>query len=107
MTARWVEAMTRGLNEKSVRSARGSRPHASPVASFQLPANNHLAFRINAVNLKDRLRDIETDRRDRLHSWLLRIVGALTAPTSMVFTCRVEEPSTASKAEPCTAAIEY
>ncbi len=53
MTARWAEAMTRGLNEKSVRSARGSRPHASPVASFQLPANNHLAFRINAVNLKD------------------------------------------------------
>src|SRR5580693_10571864 len=29
-------------------------------------------------------------------TWLLRIVGALTAPTSMALTCRVEEPSTAS-----------
>jgi hypothetical protein len=46
-------------------------------------------------HLKNRLGDIETDSRDRLHDWLLRIVGALTAPTSMA----VEEPSTASKAE--------
>src|SRR5678809_1430819 len=39
-------------------------------------------------SLKDRLGDVETDCRDRLHSWLLRIVGALTAPTSMALTCR-------------------
>jgi hypothetical protein len=26
--------------------------------------------------------------RDRLHLWLLRIVGALTAPTSMTLPCR-------------------
>jgi hypothetical protein len=30
----------------------------------------------------------ETDCRDRLHDLLLRIVGALTAPTSMALTCR-------------------
>ena len=30
---------------------------------------------------------------------LLRIVGALSAPTSMALTCRVEEPSTASLAD--------
>src|SRR6478672_473260 len=58
------------------------------VAALQLTANDHLAFRVNAVHLKDRLCDIETDRCDRLHDWLLRIVGALTAPTSMALMCR-------------------
>ena len=47
-----------------------------------------LACSINAVHLKDRLGDVETDCRNRLHDWLLRIVGALTAPTSMALTCR-------------------
>ena len=32
------------------------------------------------MDLEDRLRYVETDRRDRLHDWLLRIVRALTAP---------------------------
>jgi hypothetical protein len=40
------------------------------------------------VNLEYRLRNIETDSRDRLHDWLLQIVGALTAPTSMALMCR-------------------
>src|SRR5450759_2666459 len=38
-------------------------------------------FRINAVDLENRLGDVETDCRDRLHAWLLQIVGALTAHT--------------------------
>src|ERR1700747_3474386 len=29
--------------------------------------NDHLTIRVNAMNLKDRLRDIETDSRNRLH----------------------------------------
>src|SRR5262249_15910522 len=41
------------------------------------------------MDLKYRLRDVETDYRNRLHGSLLGIVGALTAP---------EEPSTASRA---------
>jgi hypothetical protein len=45
-------------------------------------------FRVDAVHLKNRLGNVETDRRDRLHDWLLRIVGALTAPTSMALMCR-------------------
>jgi hypothetical protein len=49
-------------------------------AALQPPADDHLAGGINSVHLEDRLRDVETDRRDRLHDWLLRIVGALTAP---------------------------
>jgi hypothetical protein len=31
------------------------------IPALQLTANNHIAIRINAVDLKNRLRDIETD----------------------------------------------
>jgi hypothetical protein len=37
------------------------------LATLQLPTNNQVAFSINAMDLKDRLRDIETDCRNRLH----------------------------------------
>jgi hypothetical protein len=40
------------------------RPH---VATLQLAADNHLANGINSVDLENRLGDIETDCRDRLH----------------------------------------
>src|SRR5262249_36204534 len=50
--------------------------------------NDLITCCINSVNLKNRLGDIETNCRDRLHVWLLRIVGALTAPTSMALACR-------------------
>jgi hypothetical protein len=40
-----------------------------------------------------------------LHDWLLRIVGALTAPTSLALTVPVEEPSTASEVDPRTATV--
>ena len=69
------------------------------VAALQLASDDHLASGINAVDLKDRFRNIETDCRIACKTWLLRIVGALTAPTSMALTCRVEEPSTASQAD--------
>src|SRR5664279_3374669 len=58
------------------------------MAPLQLTADNHLASGINAVDLEYRLGDIETDCRDRLHVWLLQMVGALTAPTFMALTCR-------------------
>src|SRR5215211_2591976 len=32
--------------------------------------------------------DVETDRHNRLHVWLLRIVGTSTAHTSMALMCR-------------------
>ena len=41
------------------------------VATLQLAANDHLAGSINAVHLEDRLRNVETDCRDRLHEELL------------------------------------
>ena len=58
------------------------------VAALQLTADEYLAFCVNAVHLKDRLGNVKTDGGNRLHDWLLRIVGALTAPTSMALMCR-------------------
>src|SRR6516225_3969350 len=55
------------------------------VAAPELATNG---CRVNSVDLKNRLSDIETNCRDRLHVWLLRIVGASTAPTSMALPCR-------------------
>src|SRR5215203_5204004 len=50
------------------------------VSTLQLPADHNLSISINAVNLKNGLRNIETNCCDRLHAWLLRIVGASIAP---------------------------
>src|SRR5216684_1691206 len=58
------------------------------VPTLELTANDYITCRVNSVDLKNRLGDIETDCRDRVHGWLLRIVGALTAPTSMALPCR-------------------
>jgi hypothetical protein len=58
------------------------------IATLNLTANDYLAISTNAVDLKHRLRNIETDCRDRLHVWFLQIVGALTAPTFMALMCR-------------------
>src|SRR5262245_54708998 len=53
-----------------------------------MTANDYITHRVISVDLKNRLCDIETECCDRLHVWLLRIVGALTAPTSMALPCR-------------------
>src|SRR5260370_1901453 len=58
------------------------------IPSLQLAADHHLAYRIDAVDLKNRLRDVETDRRDAVHAALLRIVVTPAATTSMALTCR-------------------
>src|SRR5918994_4926402 len=75
-----------GLNTNEAR--RQLLKECQDVAALQLPADNNVASCINAVNLKTRLGDVETDCRNRLHVWLLRIVGALTATTSMALMCR-------------------
>src|SRR5262249_27389222 len=58
------------------------------VPALELTANDDITCRVNSVDLKNRLSDIETNCSDRLHAWLLRIVGASTAPTSMALPCR-------------------
>src|SRR5262245_29931564 len=50
------------------------------------------------MHLKDRLGDVETDRRNRLHAELLRIVGASNSTHIFGTYVPVEEPSTASGA---------
>src|SRR6202011_1051113 len=74
------------------------------VAPLQLTADYHLALRINAVDLKNRFGDVETDCRDRLHDWLLRISEASNSTHIHGTRVPVEEPSTASGTDPCTAA---
>jgi hypothetical protein len=40
-------------------------------SGLELAANDYIACRVNSVELKNRLCDVETDCRDRLHVWLL------------------------------------
>src|SRR5262245_51364794 len=40
------------------------------MPALQLTADDHLSRRVDAVDLKHRFSDVETDRRDRLHAWL-------------------------------------
>jgi hypothetical protein len=68
-----------------------------------LSADNHLTRNINAVDLEHRLGNIETDRRENLRGQLLRIVGALNSAHIFGTLVPVEEPSTASGADSCTA----
>ena len=62
--------------------------HPQPPTPLQLPPDDNFIFCVDAVDLEYRLGDIETDCRNRLHAWLLQIVGALPAPTFMALTCR-------------------
>ena len=65
----------------------------APVASIL----RGIPIRIDAMNLKHRLRDIEADGGNRFHLAPPNM-SALTAPTSMALVAPVEEPSTASQA---------
>src|SRR5262245_50190213 len=80
--------MRRGTGLDPNQARRQLLEEPQDIAALQLTADDHLAFRVDAVNLEYRLRNIETDRCDRLHDWLLRIVGALAAPTSLALACR-------------------
>ncbi len=55
----------------------GQNTHA-----LELLTGNNFAFGINAVNLENRLRNVEADGRDRLHLLLLRMVITYRQPTS-------------------------
>src|SRR4029077_17959780 len=58
------------------------------VAPLDLAAKHHIALRIDGVNLENRLRNVETDGRNRLHDLAPPNRGALSAPTSMALPCR-------------------
>jgi hypothetical protein len=91
----------------SLRAARGDADEArrqplkewQNVPALELTANDYITCRVNSVDLKNRLGDIETDCRDRLHVWLLRNRGGLNSTHIHGTSVPVEEPSTASKPE--------
>ena len=53
------------------------------VPALELAANDHITCRVNSVDLKNRLCDVETDCRNRSHGPVLRIrsPSATLAPT--------------------------
>src|SRR6266446_6708359 len=57
------------------------------MAALELTADDHIALRADAVGLKNRLGDVETNCCDRLHACLLRIVVTPSATTSVALTC--------------------
>src|ERR1700733_5518079 len=59
--------MRRGAGFDAYQARRQLLEEGQYVASLDLPADNDIAIRIDAMNLKDRLGDIETNCRDRLH----------------------------------------
>jgi hypothetical protein len=75
------------------------------MATLQLPTDNCLARSINAMHLEDRLGDVETDCRDRLHDLAPPNRGTSAGTHIHGTHVPVEEPSTASKADSCTAAM--
>jgi len=91
-----------------VRGCAGLDPYDAPrqlleerqdVPALELAADDHVPFRVDAVDLKDRLRDIETDCRHRLHA---RLPRGRARPIGDHFDgtyVPVEEPSTASQAD--------
>src|SRR5215468_4967148 len=69
------------------------------MSALQLTADDHLSRRIDAVNLKHRLGDVETDCRDRLHAWLPRNCDRPSDDHFNGTYAPVGEPSTASLAD--------
>src|SRR5215475_1130604 len=69
------------------------------MPALQLTADDHLSRRIDAVNLKHRLGDVETDCRDRLHAWLPHNRDRPNGDHFNGTYVPMGGPSTASKAE--------
>src|SRR4030095_13945147 len=58
------------------------------MPALQLAADDHLSRPLDAVDLKHRLGNVETDCRDRFHGWLPITATAPAAVTSMALTRR-------------------
>jgi hypothetical protein len=66
------------------------------IAPLELTTENDIALRIDAVNLKNRLRDVETDCRNLSHDLAPPNRGGLNSTHIQGTHVPVEEPSTAS-----------
>src|SRR4030095_14820987 len=69
------------------------------ITALQLTAKDYIALRIDTVNLKDRLCDIEADCRNRWHSLAPPNPGGFNSTHIHGAHAPVEEPSTASTAD--------
>src|SRR6266567_5610145 len=76
---------------------------SNDVTTLQLAPDDHLAFRVDAMDLKNRLRDVETNRRDRLHGPVLRIRSPPWRPRSVALTCRWRSRPQHQKRRSCRA----
>lgn len=59
------------------------------ISALQLPADNDVALRADAMNPKDRLCDVEPDCRNCLHDEFLRILMTSSAADSKSLAHRV------------------
>jgi hypothetical protein len=84
--------MSACVGRSDVTRRKGARPIRGPVRDKPC-----------RPTLRPRLGDVETDRRNRLHAELLRIVGASNSTHIFGTYVPVEEPSTASEPDSCTA----
>src|SRR5258707_895300 len=78
--------MTRRPRDQPSIAATSERMPGRNGASAE--ADDHSPLRVDAVQLKNGLCDVETDCRDLLHVWLFRIVIASSAATSVALTCQ-------------------
>src|SRR5215813_10023562 len=68
------------------------------MPALQLTADDHLSRRVDAVDLKHRFSNVETDRRDRLHAWLPHNRDRPSGDHSNGTYVPAGKPSTASQA---------
>jgi hypothetical protein len=59
--------MRRGAGLDTDQARRQPLEECQHVTALDVPADGYITLRIDALDLKDRLRDIQTDCRDRLH----------------------------------------
>jgi hypothetical protein len=81
------------------------KPHQVHLTTLQLPTHHHLAGGINAMHLEDRLSEVETDRRNRLHDLAPPNRGSSAGTHIHGTHVPVEEPSTASIADMETVSV--
>jgi hypothetical protein len=59
--------MTGGAGFNSNEARRKLLEEREYIAALELAANDHLSLRVDTMHLKNRLRDIETTCRNRMH----------------------------------------
>src|SRR5262245_34857567 len=88
--------MGRGARFNADQARRQLLEERQHITALQLTAEDYIALRIDTVNLKNRLCDIEADCRNRLHNLAPPNRGRLNSTHIHGAHAPVEEPSTAS-----------